>query len=129
MYRCTGGKVTVGVGRALESIEDACKLNWRVDGRAATKAEITADYRQISAAEMMHTADFYKQLTKCSLEPKAIATLVDEDITKFESDLRAKLAKWETYPETAQQALFDMAYNLGVNGLLQKFPKMLAAVN
>jgi len=129
MYLCTGGEVTVGVGHALESIEDACTLGWRIGARPATREEIAADYRAVSSAEMSHTAAFYKKVTKCSLDDPAIAALVDDDITKFEAELRTKLVKWETYPETVQQALFDMAYNLGVNGLLKKFPKMFAAVN
>jgi hypothetical protein len=37
MYRCTGAKVTVGVGRALETVEDACTLKWRLGARAKSR--------------------------------------------------------------------------------------------
>jgi len=50
------------------------------------------------------------------------------DIERFEDALRAQLPAWDTYPEPAQLALFDMAFNLGVSGLFRKFPKMIAAV-
>ena len=40
----------------------------------------------------------------------------------------AALPKWNTYAEPAQEALFDMAFNLGLGGL-KKFPHMLRAVD
>jgi len=129
MYRCTGGKVTVGVGRALESANDACQLRWRIAGQPATAADVTQDFTRISTAEMDRRADFYKQFTKCTLEPDDISALLDRDILRFEAELIQKLPNWSTYPDTVQQALFDMGYNLGVGGLIGKFPKMLGAVN
>jgi len=129
MYRCTGGKVTIGVGRALESAADACKLNWRIGDRPATAADVTGDFQNINVADMNHTADFYKKLTKCTMAANDIASLLEQDIIRFETELSQKLPNWNTYPEPVQQALFDMGYNLGINGLLAKFPRMLAAVN
>ena len=36
--------------------------------------------------------------------------------------------EWNTYPEPVQVALVDMAFNLGVPGLVKKFPSFVAAV-
>ena len=46
----------------------------------------------------------------------------------FENQLAAALPKWHTYPEPVQEALFDMAFNLGLGGL-KKFTTLLHAVN
>ena len=51
MYRCTGGKVTIGIGHAIETPADALTLTWSISGRPATGAEIQADYAQIAAAQ------------------------------------------------------------------------------
>jgi lysozyme len=57
-----------------------------------------------------------------------IDALLAADIASFEGQLAAELPNWNSYPEPAQEALFDMAFNLGLNGL-KKFPSMLAAVD
>jgi GH24 family phage-related lysozyme (muramidase) len=57
-----------------------------------------------------------------------IEALLLTDVQLFESKLAAALPKWKLYPIPAQEALFDMGYNLGVGGLL-KFHQLLAAVD
>jgi GH24 family phage-related lysozyme (muramidase) len=49
-----------------------------------------------------------------------------DDVETFAAGLTAHLSAGRSYPEPAQQRLFDMAYNLGVGGLLQ-FKNLLAA--
>jgi GH24 family phage-related lysozyme (muramidase) len=75
-----------------------------------------------------HAASYYESLTRCRMGETEIAELCASDIDLFEDQLREALPFWDTYHELAQQALFDMAYNLGVAGLM-KFPKMLFAVD
>src|SRR4051812_42966490 len=50
MYRCTGGEVTAGIGHAILRDLDALELQWTIDGRAATPAEIHADYAAVKQA-------------------------------------------------------------------------------
>jgi GH24 family phage-related lysozyme (muramidase) len=123
MYRCSGGEVTVGVGHAILDAAHAQQLNWM--GPPAPDL-ISADYARIAAEEKGMAAAHYEALTQCRLSGDAIDTLLVADIAAFEANLTARLNAWTGYPEPAQQALFDMAYNLGVGGLL-KFRKLLAA--
>jgi GH24 family phage-related lysozyme (muramidase) len=58
-----------------------------------------------------------------------IDALLVADVTRFEALLAAAFPDWNSYPEPAQEALFDMAYNLGISGLQKKFPNMMAAVH
>ena len=57
-----------------------------------------------------------------------IDALAAADVARFEASLAAELPNWNTYPPTAQAALFDMGFNLGIGGL-KKFDHLLAAVD
>jgi len=72
-YRCTAGRLTIGVGRNLE-------------GRGITESEALL--------------------------------LLDNDIADFWGQLGLRLAWVEKSPEAVQEALLNMAFNLGVSGLL-----------
>jgi GH24 family phage-related lysozyme (muramidase) len=128
MYLCTGGKVTIGIGHAIETPADAVGLPWSINGRPATDTEVQTDYASIAAARMDLTAPAYAHLTQCRMSPDDINVLVAADVARFEAKLAAALPNWSTYPEPVQQALFDMGFNLGVDGLL-KFHMLLAAVD
>ena len=78
-YRCTAGKLTIGVGRNLED-------------------------KGISAAEALG--------------------LLDNDIDEFWKQLTSSLPWVLTAPEVVQEVLLNMAFNLGVPGLL-KFKETL----
>jgi GH24 family phage-related lysozyme (muramidase) len=126
MYRCTGGEVTVGIGHAIPTADDAVKLTWMVGSRAATPDEVRADYARIAATPKGQVASTYAPLTTCRLNAGAIDALVAADIALFTAKLAARLPNWDRYPDCVQAALFDMGFNLGVDGLL-KFKKLLAA--
>ena len=123
MYRCTGGEVTVGVGHAIQTPQEAGALKFNKSAALAAQ-----DWDRVNAAEKGHPAKSYEALCACRMDDAEIAKLCDADITVFEAQLKKSLPKWDSYPDLAQQALFDMGYNLGVAGLM-KFHNMLAAVD
>jgi GH24 family phage-related lysozyme (muramidase) len=128
MYLCTGGEVTVGVGHAIPNPVRASQLTWQVGGAAPAPAQPEADYRQVAAAQKGMLASAYAGLTQCRMSDGDIEALVAADVQAFETQLAATLPNWNSYPGPAQEALFDMAFNLGLGGL-QKFPKLLAAID
>ena len=128
MYKCTGGEVTIGIGHAIATVSDAPALSWTIDGRPATDAEIQADYARVQAAEKGLVAKAYAPLTQCRMADADIDALAAADVARFEASLAAELPNWNTYPPTAQAALFDMGFNLGIGGL-KKFTHLLAAVD
>lgn len=102
-YRCPAGKLTIGVGRNIEdkgfSSEERRVLG--LDNGRKIEDGITAD-------EALY--------------------LLDNDITEVWKALSVKLVGvFTSLDETRQHVLMDMAFNLGVAGLM-KFRKMLAAV-
>jgi GH24 family phage-related lysozyme (muramidase) len=123
MYRCTGGEVTVGVGHAIFDSTHAQALPW---AGAPAPALIGDDYARVAAENKGFAAPHYEGLTQCRLTPDSVEALLLNDVDAFTAEITRQLPAWTGYPEPVQQALFDMAYNLGVGGLL-RFPKMLAA--
>jgi GH24 family phage-related lysozyme (muramidase) len=128
MYRCTGGDVTVGVGHAILSPQLAQQLTWQstLTSIPPTPGRVAADWNRVNAAPKGQLASDYESLTISRMSDDAITALLAADIAQFSADLDNQLPPWNTYPEAAQEALFDMAYNLGIGGLL-KFKKCLAA--
>ena len=53
--------------------------------------------------------------------------LLDNDIARVVSELEGKMPRLYRYPERVQTALTDMAFQLGIAGLM-KFRKMIAAL-
>jgi len=56
-----------------------------------------------------------------------IDALLDRRIAEFEAGLRHDFDGFDSYPERARLGLLDMAFNLGNNGLVTKFPSFTAA--
>jgi GH24 family phage-related lysozyme (muramidase) len=123
MYRCTGGMVTVGVGHAVFDAAHAQSLTWT---GSPAQTLVLADFASVAAAEKGLPASSYQKLTHCRMSDDSVRTLLFDDIDAFAAAIGKQLPAWTGYPGPVQEALFDMAYNLGVRGLL-KFPKMLAA--
>ncbi len=128
MYRCSGGEVTIGVGHAIASAILASQLQWEANGGAAGADQVTADFEKVAAAEKGHVASTYANLTACRMADEEIDRILESDVAAFEAQLAEALPNWSGLPEPAQQALFDMAFNLGMGGL-GKFHNLLRAVN
>jgi GH24 family phage-related lysozyme (muramidase) len=128
MYLCTGGEVTIGVGHAIPTSQEASKLSWQIGGAAAAPAQAAADFERVAAAPKGMPASAYAGLTQCRMGEGDVEGLLEADLQSFEAQLAATLPKWNSYPEPVQEALFDMAFNLGLGGL-KKFPRMLTAID
>ena len=128
MYKCTGGDVTVGIGHALQTVDNAQALHWNVNDISATADQVAKDYNAIQNGPINWVASAYMGMTDSRLPPAGIEALIQADCERFEFELLHAIVKWDELPAPAQEALFDMAFNLGVAGLM-KFERMLAAVD
>lgn len=120
--------MTIGVGHAMPNSAEASKLTWEIGGAAAMAAQVAADFERVAASPKGMLASAYAGLTQCRMSGDCIEALVEADVQSFEAQLAATLPNWNSYPEPVQEALFDMAFNLGLGGL-KKFPRMLAAID
>ena len=96
-YYCTKGKQTIGVGRNL-------------------------DDNPLTEEEKRVCGDWEKGITK-----NAAFYLLRHDIERVEKECKKKIAFYTLLDDERQYALLDMAFNLGIAGLL-KFKKMLMAM-
>lgn len=93
-YRCPAGYLTIGVGRNLET-------------------------NQLTVEEKKVCGDWQHGITK-----NAAFFLLRNDIKRVEAECAERIPFWKELDDERQYALVDMAFNLGVSGLL-KFKKML----
>lgn len=108
-YTCPAGFLTIGVGRNLET-------------KGLTKEE--CDFLKLGTYE--------KNSVIAKLEVRGITKeesryLLSHDIDYFSQQLNNELAWFKSLPEAVKIVLIDMAFNLGVNGLL-KFKKTLGLI-
>lgn len=94
-YRCPAGYLTIGVGRNLE-----------VNPPTAEEIKVIGDY-------------------KSGITKNAAFFLLRNDIKRVEAECADRIPFWKQLSDERHYALVDMAFNLGIAGLL-KFKKMLS---
>ncbi|WP_263415607.1 lysozyme family protein [Terriglobus albidus] len=128
MYLDTVGKVTVGAGLMLPTAQSATALPFQYDGRPADTQEIIVDFRRVSSMVKGKAAGFYRSPMSVLLTSAEIDVQLRASVTHLDQDLRKGIPTWDALPAPAKLALLDMAYNLGMTGLLQGYPKLLHAI-
>lgn len=101
VYRCTAGKLSIGVGRNL----DDCG---------------------ISAAETRRLGITVASCIAHGITSAQSAALLENDIDRTVADLDSALPWWRTLSDVRQRVLIDMCFNMGLAKLLG-FRRMLAA--
>lgn len=96
-YYCSKKKLTIGVGRCIET-------------------------NPFTAEEEKVIGDWRHGITKCSA-----MYLLQNDVKRIYKELKTKIIFFKELDDERQYALIDMAFNLGVSGLL-RFNKMLEAI-
>lgn len=131
MYLDTLGNVTIAVGQLLPTVQSAqsLRLHVRNTGEPASMQQITQDYSNIAAQVKGMAASSYKKFTQLEMSEEDIDVLLDQRIDEFVNGLQTQLAGFAQFPDPAQQALLDMAFNLGLSGLVRKFPKLTQAAS
>lgn len=129
MYLDTRGNVTVGVGQLLSTVADAQQLPFvrRTTQASASAEEIEADFNNVASQQAGQVAQAYQQYTQLELTQEAIDALLDQRIAEFQDGLQGAYQGFDSYPDTVQEALLDMSFNLGLSGLVNKFPKLRQA--
>lgn len=98
-YYCPAGKLTIGVGRNLES-------------NPLTPEEV----KRLGRKSLQN-----------GISKEEAVFLLHNDIRRTESFCQSKIPCWKNLDDERQYALLDMVFNLGIGGVL-KFKKMLSAL-
>jgi hypothetical protein len=105
--------VTCGIGHALFILEDCLALPWNQPA-----ATVSHDYRGIAGKPPGYKAEWYRRFTTARLTDIFVCELLEQDIERQVRILRGQFPHFKDYPAEAQEALSDMAFQLGGN-----FPK------
>ncbi|MDQ2711170.1 MAG: hypothetical protein M3Y24_02860 [Acidobacteriota bacterium] len=129
MYLDTVGRVTIGVGHMIPACAAAQQLQFVMRGTSqnATYDQIAQDYNSVHDQRSGMRADLYSSFTRLEMTPVVVTNLLTKDIAVMESGVRLSFRGYDSYPSSAQDALLDMAFNLGVSGLIIKFPRLKLA--
>jgi GH24 family phage-related lysozyme (muramidase) len=120
LYLDTHGLVTVGIGHLLRSPAAAQALPFIDErtGHLATKEDIAAAFRHVGQDRAGCRAEHYAKLTHLRLSDEVVREIATSRLeNEFLPGLRREFPHFDDYPSSAQRALVDMAYNLGVGGL------------
>lgn len=128
MYLDTAGRVTVGIGLMLPSLEAARILPFAFGDRKATIEEIAQEFARVSAMKPGLLAKLYRRAQSLTLSDDAINGRLHQTLLGFEGYLRAHLAGYDGLPDAAKLGLLDMVYNLGPGKLFAEYPELLKAV-
>jgi GH24 family phage-related lysozyme (muramidase) len=125
-YLDTEGILTIGKGCQVFIPQSLPMLRLATNERA-TAEEITKEAALVKAMAKGLVAGSYAPACKLFLPGSAINSLLKARIDGTLNELAAKIAYFETYPMAAIFAITDMAFNMGVQRLFDKFPAFTKA--
>lgn len=132
IYQCSVGKNTIGVGRNLDaqglSIKEVEALiannNHRVDILHKDNNNMSEMW---TLAEIANDSERVKALCQGGITSEEALHLLDNDIDLVQSQLMRNVDFIGRLDDVRKVVLCDMAFNLGITGLL-KFKRMLKAI-
>ncbi len=124
MYLDSRGIVTIGIGRALETVQQAQELPFVLRGTStpATAHLIGLEWYAVKAQKPAMAASYYLQCTVLELPDAAINADFNKSLNYFTGILRRHFPKFDSYPEAAQLGLMDMIYSEGEGTLFLPKP-------
>lgn len=129
LYLDKDGFVTVGVGHLVDSPDEASALGFKKpDSDSTDEEDIHWEYYSVQEMTPGQLPKYYLERTVLRLSDDAISSLLDRDLEEEVTLLAKAIAGFEKFPESAREALLDMAFQCGVYGLEHKFPRMMLAV-
>lgn len=129
LYLDTLGLVTCAVGHLVPSAEAMASIDMvHLNGVPATFEEKKAEWERVKALEPSKLPAYYAQRTTLRMTDATIDALQNADIATFHSALSHQMTGFDQFPQPVQEALLDMAFQLGAGGLVHKFPLLCNAV-
>lgn len=129
LYLDTLGLVTCGVGHMIPNANAMAGIPMvRSNGSEASLVDKVTEWYRVKHLEPARLPAYYAANTTLRMTPDAIMSLQDKDVDGFRQGLRSLLSGFDQFPELAQEALLDMAFQLGAQGLVHKFPHLVASV-
>ncbi|WP_420563031.1 hypothetical protein [Thalassobaculum sp.] len=128
LYLDTVNKVTIGIGHLIPTAAAVAAIPLARDGRAASDADKQTAYAAVAAAKdrALRGANAFKDLSDLRITPDQSAALFRDKFAEIFAEaqrlFRTVGGGFAAWPKPVQLATFDMAYNLGPQGLFSGFP-------
>lgn len=143
IYIDTTWNKTIGIGANIDEWEQFRKLNWQVDGRAATEEEKRAAFNSFDVITSKEKKNVDKDgnllrknnMKASSYKNKSSLRILDEEINKLlRYHLRDDIAylhrefpEFDSFPPELQNVLLDIKFNTG-NISADEWPKLRKAI-
>lgn len=119
--------VTIGIG-CVVSDYSSLRLYNKKTHLTAPQFDIRNEFNLISRAQAGNKLDYYNSLCLLYMADPDIDALFNARVDKFIEGITNKIIRFNTLPKQAQLVLLDMTFNLGVDGLINKFPQFCFAL-
>lgn len=129
MYLDSEGNVTAGVGILIPNQFAAVSMHFQVDSVAATVEEIGDDYERVKVMPIGFAAAHYRCPTSPLLPDSEMDALLRTFVVHVNQSLPAVYPKYSSWPVAAKLGILDMAYNLGIPKLRNKYPAFNRGAN
>ncbi len=119
MYRDTEGYATTGIGFLVRDHDEALELPFgnMTEERPATPDEIRREFTRVMSCKRGMRAGAYRAIRapRIELTEGAIMQIARRRLEKeFLPGVRKLLPRFDAFPEAAQSAIVDLAWNLGI---------------
>ena len=125
LYCDTVGYVTIGVGCMLPNEKAACEmpLRHRDTNQLVSEQEKSDAFHAVKDAFTDNArASYYKKVSNLYLAQEDIESELKKKLDGFIARIVSSFPAFESFPDKAKIGILDMAYNLGVQGVVKKFP-------
>ncbi len=121
------GLVTTGYGNLIDPVSHAMVLPWQQDGRAATPAEVAAQWWRVKNDPLCASKGhlYAKKLTTMRLTPDGVATLVFGKLEANDRVLTERFPDFQDWPACAIMAIHSLSWACGPNF---HFPRLVSAL-
>jgi GH24 family phage-related lysozyme (muramidase) len=118
--------VTIGIG-CLITEPSTLPLLLKSTGGRASQEDVRADFNAVKALPPGRIPAYYDRVCRTRMLEADIFNLFENRLGAFIQRIEDCITVLEGFPDVACLVLVDMAFNLGVDGLMRKFPKFMNA--
>ena len=124
------GNVTIGIGCVVPTALAATTLNmyFNMSNLKAKLIDISNEYSLIKRGLAGQSISYYKSICNLYLPEPEIQRFFEFRLENLLNLVNLHMPYFKDLPRPAQEVVVDMAYNLGVSGLIFKFPRFQAAL-
>jgi GH24 family phage-related lysozyme (muramidase) len=115
----------------MDSPDEPVSPFLKVKAKGASPIEIAQDWDEVAKQPfgMTYGAEYYAPFTRCWLTLAEVQSTFDQDLRLHAIEIRTNVfADFDLLPQAAQEAIFDMEFNMGSESL-NKFTHFKEAVN